>query len=421
LQAFAEGARMGCVSKSNEWRRTVISVGVLWLAGAELSTASDHLDSPTVIADPRADIGDVYAWTSPDRRRLNLVMTIVGHTFSDKLEYVFHVDSGPKFGLTTATTSIVCRFAAAREADCRVGDADRAQGDASTPGGLQGHNHRFRVFAGLRDDPFFNNVKGTRAAYEVAAAALRSGVTKDAAGCPNFDQATSKAILEQWRRTDGGPGTNFLAGWTPASIVVSVDLRWVNKGGAMLAIWGATVGPDRQIDREGRPLTGNALLGLLASDEISNALKEEYNAATPETAARFIPEIQKALGLYDAFDGHCGNQLLINREAEPSMRYRAMATLLADDRLWVNSASGVCPQLFAVELASMAGRRELITDCGGRTPNYDAVNVYRSLLADGSNNSVDDGVHRDERVHSAVEFPFLAAPDAQSLPGINQQ
>jgi hypothetical protein len=55
-----------------------------------------------------------------------------------------------------------------------------------------------------------------------------------------------------------------------------------------------------------------------------------------------------------------------------------------------------------------------------KSPNYDAVNVYRSLLADASNNSVDDGVHRDERVHSATVFPFLAAPDAQAYPGNEQ-
>jgi hypothetical protein len=393
--------------------------GVIWSGVISNSAASDHLDSPTVIADPRSDIGDVYAWTSPDHKRLNLVMTIVGHTFSDKLDYLFHVDSGSKFGSTTTTTSIVCRFPSAKETDCRVSDADpshadmdRAHGDASASSGLQGRNGHVRVFAGLRDDPFFNNVKGTRAAYEVAAAALRHGAVADASGCPAFDAATSKAILDQWRHTDGGPGTNFLAGWTPASIVVSVDLGLVNKGGGILAIWGATVGPQRQIDREGRPLTGNALLGLLAGDAISNQLKEEYNAATPETAARFIPEIQKALGFYDAFDGHCGNQLLVNKEAAPPMRYSAMATLLADDRLWVNSASGVCTQLFAVELASLAGRKELSNDCGGRTPNYDAVNVYRSLLVDGSNASVDDGVHRDEHMHSNTEFPFLAAPDS---------
>jgi hypothetical protein len=107
------------------------------------------------------------------------------------------------------------------------------------------------------------------------------------------------------------------------------------------------------------------------------------------------------VAIYDSFDGHCGNSLL---------GYRAMATLLADDRLWVNSASGVCTQLLAVELANLAGRKELRNDCGGRTPNYDAVNVYRSLLVDGTYASVDDGVHRDDHVHSTTAFPFLAAP-----------
>jgi hypothetical protein len=262
---------------------------------------------------------------------------------------------------------------------------------------LRGLHHRFRVFAGLRDDPFFNNVRGTRAAYAVAAKALHG----PPAGCPSFDAATSAAILDQWRHTDGGPATNFLAGWTPSSIVVSVDIGLVNKGGAMLAVWGATVGPDRQIDREGRPLTGNALLGLMGPEDVSDTLKEEYNAATPASAARFVPEIEKGVAIYDSFDGRCGNSLL---------GYRAMAELLADDRLWVNSASGVCTQLFAVELADLAGRKEFRNDCGGRTPNYDSVNVYRSVLVDGTYASVDDGVHRDDHVHSTTEFPFLAAP-----------
>jgi len=390
--------------------RLALVTSVLCLSVGAHCRASDHLDSPTVIADPRTDIGDVYAWTSPDQRQLNLVMTIVGHSFSDKVAYVFHVDSGKQFGRTTVTTDITCRFASATQADCQAGkNADRAQGDASVPTGLQGAKHRFRVFAGLRDDPFFNNVRGTRAAYAVAAKALQG----QTASCPHFDAETSRAILDQWRHTDGGPGTNFLAGWTPASIVVSVDVGLVNKGGKMLAVWGATVGPDRQIDREGRPLTGNALLGLFASDEVSDALKEEYNAATPQTAAQFIPEIQKALGKYDAFDGHCGNALLARNDEQ----YRTMATLLADDRLWINSASGVCTQLFAVELSMLAGYEDLLDDCGGRTPNYDAVNVYRSLLVDGTFASVDDGVHRDDHVHSTTQFPYLAVP----TPGPNSK
>jgi len=350
------------VCSAQRWKvATAGLASFICLGVTATSPASDHLDTPTVMADPRADIGDIYAWTSSDGKRLNLVMTIVGHTFSDKLDYVFHIDSGARFGVTTATTSIVCRFPAAKQIECRGGDADVARCDAS----------------------------------------------------PNFDRATSQAILDEWHHTDGGPGTNFLAGWTPASIVISIDLEVVGRGGRLLAVWGATVSPQRQIDRAARPLTGNALLGTLSPEDVAFQLKEEYNAATPATSARFIEEIQKWLALYDGFDGKCGNQLLADVQAAPAARYRALATLLADDRLWVNSASTVCTQLFAVELANLAGRRELSNDCGGRTPNYDAVNVYRSLLVDASNNSVDDGVHRDERVHSATIFPFLAAPDTQ--------
>jgi Domain of unknown function (DUF4331) len=401
---LASGGRVAAVT---------IVAELICLSSAGTSRASDHLDTPTVIADPRADIGDVYAWTSPNGRQLNLVMTIVGHTFSSKLNYVFHIDSGKRFGRTTSTISIVCRFHAANSVECRAGDVDHARGDASSAAGLLGRNHRFRIFAGLRDDPFFNNVEGTRAAYQTAATALRQGTVVDAAGCPSFDRATVQAILYQWRHTDGGPPTNFLAGWTPSAIVISVDLDVVTRGGKMLAVWGTTAAPDRQLDRAARPLTGNALLGTLASDDVSDRLKEQYNAASPATSAQFIPEIEKALGLYDGFDGKCGNQLLADPQAPPALRYRALATLLADDRLWVNSASTVCTQLFAVELANLAGRSDLQNDCGGRTPNYNAVNIYRSLLADGTNVSVDDGVEHDEREHSATTFPFLAAPEGR--------
>lgn len=380
---------------------------------AEPSLASDHLDTPTVIADPRADIGDLYAWTSPDGRQLNLVMTIVGHTFSDRLNYVFHVDSGRRMGRTTETTSIVCRFAGDKAMSCRVGDVDTAIGDLGEEAGLAGRNGRFKVFAGLRDDPFFNNVRGTRAAYNTAAAALTAGARRDAARCPGFDRATSQAVLDNWRQTDGGPGMNFLAGWTPASLVVSVDLDVVTRGGPLLAVWAATEGSTRQIDRAGRTLTGNALLGTLGTVEASNALKEAYNAATPATAAKFITEIETGLALYDGLDGACGDQLMARPAARPALRYRDLATLLADDRLWVNSASSNCTQLFAVEMAAMPGHEALVADCGGRTPLYSAVNVYRSLLANGRLDSVDDGVSEDDQVHSAEVFPFLA-PVAQA-------
>jgi hypothetical protein len=387
----------------------LVWVGLLCVGRAQ---ASDHLDTPTVIADPRADIGDVYAWISTDGRQLNLVMTLVGHTFSDKIEYAFHVDSGKRFGQTTATTLIACRFPSASRAECRADDENVVSGDASLLEGLQGRHHGFRVFAGLRDDPFFNNVKGTRAAYNVVFSALRAGTAVDAAGCPSIDQATAQAMLYQWRHTEGGPAANLLAGWTSSSIVISVDLDVVARGGKLLAVWGTTTSAERQIDRAGRPLTANALIGLQSPEDAAFQMKEDYNVATPATSARFVPEVQKGLALYDSFDGQCGNQLLASTKAPPSQRYRALATMLADDRIWINSASRVCTQFFAVELAALAGREALSEDCGGRTPNYDAANIYRSLLVDGTPVGVDDGLHHDERQHSASVFPFLAPPDA---------
>lgn len=212
-------------------------------AGRHAVHAADHLDTPTVIADPAADIADLYAWMSPDGRRLNMAMTLVADRFSDRLQYVFHVDSGARFGETSATTSIVCRFDAGNAAECWAGDADHARGDASSALGLEGRKRRFRMFAGLRDDPFFNNVKGFRAALGIADAALRAGATADAAGCPSFDEATSRAIFDGWTHTDGGPATDFLVGWKSASLVISVDLDVVDRGGDLLAVWSGIYRP----------------------------------------------------------------------------------------------------------------------------------------------------------------------------------
>jgi hypothetical protein len=118
----------------------------------------------------------------------------------------------------------------------------------------------------------------------------------------------------------------------------------------------------------------------------------------------------RTLAIYDAFDGKCGNQLLADAKATSPARYRSLATVLADDRLWVNSESTICGEFFSVELAALAGDTSMNIYCGGRTPNDDAIDVYRSVLSMGRSKGIDDGVDRDEREHSSTDFPFLAAP-----------
>jgi len=404
------------VFRRRRGHQVVVTLGLLVCASVYQSGfASNHLDTPEVIANPQANIGDMYAWIAADGQHLNLVMDIVGHSFSDKLSYVFRVDSGRRFGRTTATTKIICRFPEPGLADCRAGNLDRARGDAGSLQGLEGSRHRFRVFAGLRDDPFFNNVKGTRAAYQVAFAALKGGTARDLAGCPQFDSATAQAILYQWRHTDGGPATNFLAHWTTSALVISVNLDVVDRGGKILAVWGSTETAARRFDRLGRPLSKNALLGLMDASGVDDTLKDAWNRATPETSARYAADMQKSLAFYDGFDGACGNQFLVDNGPDVAKRYSALAALLADDRLWVNASSSKCTQLFAVELASLARRKDLEGDCGGRTPLYDASNTWRSLLVKGALTGIDDGLDHDEHEPSATDFPFLAPPDAQAI------
>src|SRR5205823_12384692 len=57
-------------------RAGLLIVGLLMSAAlVGMARASDHLDSPATVANPQADIADVYAWTSSEGHRLNLAMT----------------------------------------------------------------------------------------------------------------------------------------------------------------------------------------------------------------------------------------------------------------------------------------------------------------------------------------------------------
>jgi hypothetical protein len=129
----------------------------------------------------------------------------------------------------------------------------------------------------------------------------------------------------------------------------------------------------------------------------------------PVNWAQFSADIQKNLGFYDGFDGKCGNQWVAGKAKGPE-RYERLARILADDRLWVNSKSTVCTQFLAVELTEFKTPGALSADCGGRTPNYDASNIFRSLLVNGTTTGVDDGLKNDDKVHSIANFSFLAAP-----------
>jgi hypothetical protein len=246
----------------------VAAFGAAVAVGALALRAADHGDSPAAAADPTADITDLFAWMNGDATKVNLVMDLYPNApttakFSDSVLYTFHVTSKASFGATTGTaTDITCSFTAAQIVSCWVGTADFVTGDASAvavvgdggagdgaatgdggvavPTGITSASGKTRVFAGVRDDPFFFNIDGYHAVVAAVEAAAPS-LTFDVAGCPAVDATTSMTLVNQLKTApDGSAAKNFFAGFNVLALVVQIDKTLVNSGGSILSVWAST-------------------------------------------------------------------------------------------------------------------------------------------------------------------------------------
>lgn len=225
-------------------RKAVLLAVPLALLLAPTAKAADHLDSPATSASPAADITDVYAWMTQDGSHLNLVMNVVplattASTFSDAVQYAFHVDSGAAFGTTTETTDIIVTFDADGDAQVWVGEDAYVKGDASAAAGIG--DDELLVFTGLRNDPFYFNLEGFQDAVTFVVNS-GGGLVANADGCPDTTGIGVTQILDRLVSTNHGADAaeDFFLGANVLSIVVQVDVSLVNGGGSFLAVWGST-------------------------------------------------------------------------------------------------------------------------------------------------------------------------------------
>jgi len=220
-------------------RSWLIAMLVVALPAAAL--AADHRDGPTALEDPAADINDVFAFLSDDGANLNLIMTVfpaatAESTFSDGVQYAFHVNSGATIGALGAQTEtlILCTFDADGMAQCWAGDSEYVTGDASAEAGIASESGDLRVFAGLRNDPFFFKLDGfndARMAVRDAAGSL----TFDEFGCPALDAGTATTLVGLLQS-----GEDFFAPLDTLAISVQVPVSVVNGGGDILGVWAST-------------------------------------------------------------------------------------------------------------------------------------------------------------------------------------
>jgi hypothetical protein len=208
--------------------------------------ASDHLDGPAVIAQPEADISDLYTWM--DGNNVVLVMGVtpfatLATKFSDKIQYVFHTQSQSMFFGTPTPLDIICTFDVAQKVSCWVGTADYLSGDASATTGLTSASGKVKVFAGLRDDPAFFNVDG----FNLAATEFRSvaaNVTYDAAGCPALNAAQAAALAQSLSKNPltqpPSAALDAFSGKNVLGLVVSIDKTLLTAGGPIVSVWAST-------------------------------------------------------------------------------------------------------------------------------------------------------------------------------------
>jgi hypothetical protein len=173
-----------------------------------------------------------------------------------------------------------------------------------------------------------------------------------------------------------------------------------------------------QIDRFGRPAINTALNHSFDPTAAAGTAKDNYNADTTESTwvASYKAEFAKNLAILDSLDTICGNQLFAAPDAGAG-RYDTFASVLANDRMWVNTAATNCSQYFGVELvatgvlAADAGPDGGPTnECGGRRLTYDVIQTTYSAAALGAISGFGSGVNAVASKTNGTTFPYLAPP-----------
>lgn len=246
----------------------ILGAGVGLTAGILLLTrsshAADHLDSPATMANPMADIGDVYAWTNGDSSKINLAMTVSPvddgtRHFDNTVQYAWHVTSHPgatvrqAFPAPGTETRVICTFTSDTSIQCWVAVGttvkDYVTGDPSGPTGATSADGKIKVFAGTRSDPFYFNLGGFKIAQgAIEAAITANALTKDTAGCPQLDMTTAgmlQAAVTTAPTMDVAPckmnHIDCFDNFNVKAIVVQVDKTLLLAGSdTLVSVWGST-------------------------------------------------------------------------------------------------------------------------------------------------------------------------------------
>jgi hypothetical protein len=184
---------------------------------------------------------------STDKSKVYLIMTVfpaadkTASKFSNSAYYVFHTTSRATYLSATAMPyDIVCSFDTTQKISCWFGDSTTfLNGDASATAGLT-KGTSIKVFAGPRKDHFFFNLDGFNAVRKDVKTNTTNTLNAD--NCLTASAPVTPAMLAtqlQKSPTNMAP-TDFFLNLNTLAIVMEIDTTLLNKGGAIISVWGGT-------------------------------------------------------------------------------------------------------------------------------------------------------------------------------------
>ena len=370
----------------------VLLAGLMVLSPVAPAVAADHRDSPAVNGDGRADLLDVYVFVNPQNTN-NVVLALTVNpltiggaaqiAFAEDVLYQFKIDNSgdlkedlviqATFTPTVPGPQIVTLAGPSKPR--RTGGVNtelnlrRAPHFTGPANGSITESNGVKVFAGLRDEPFF------------------------------FDQIfifRALGILPGGPITNRGPGINFYAGLNVSALCVELPAAQLRGSDTnhVIRVWATTSRASTTVRYKNR---GN-------KDALTYVQIERNALPTLNTV--LIPKAQK-----DAFN-----------RGTPDLDVRTYALTASNSLFAINGnaaysdavAHVLMPDVLTLDLNSLAGFDSL----NGRRPQDDVIN---KVLAVASNNAItSDNVDAND-VPFLPAFPFLAPPHDPSeiIPGRN--
>ena len=366
---------------------------------------SDHIDGPRQIGDPSADLTDLFAFTSPENPSRTVLAANVFPTcgvdaiFSNAIDHsivvrrakVAGIGDAAKFETSDPEIRFTCRFDALERSaagqrpiqrgTCTLPDGQTLRFVVNDEKGAATPDGAFRVFAGVRSDPFI-----------LAWLFSRGGMMKFQNLLLN-DNVLCIAIEFDTRRVLD-PDKGSLFGAIAETIPLSKHAEFVGTQ------------PPR-IDWVGRPEQTNMIINNPALTADVDDLRDLWNQQTPFAIAKelrpvFLQRLKDSLVQWDLRDG---------QQDWTASALAAHANVRLDDYLLFDVAKPITDTShLEIEKSTLNG--QAYQTGGGRTVDADVIDVLLTWMVNRGREFLQGGTTKATKPGTRT-FPYFAEPNTE--------